>query len=285
MKKLSLGAIGVLALSVATVLVIRNLPDSNPQPAAAALPAATPASPVQLGGPAPSSEAKGDPGILKEIVRRYDERARARKSPEDEEGRARREKALAGFEDSMKEEPGVKKFGSLAHATLSPGETLLTGGWSETGGRHTLVFVTPTWIDAAGNKMNPPFNAAPLQLMVDTKFAQADDPAFEKLGLGNLFVAQNQSTLAVKISEAEFRSFIDVIEQTDGTDMLSEPRVTTASGCEARVSVQDERMIAGKKQMLGPSLDVLPTLSADGMSLDLEVTALNTMAASGAGQQ
>jgi RNA polymerase sigma factor (sigma-70 family) len=284
MKKLSLAAIGVLSLSLAAVLVIRNLPDSNPQAAAAASPPATQAPPVQLGGPAPSSDAKGNPDILKEIVQRYDERARARQVQGVDEARARWDKELADFENAMKEEPGVKKFGAARQvSSIGPNQTVIMGGWQTQAGERLLVFITPRMIDAAGNKVDPPFSAQ-TQVQVDAKFVSAPEQVLVKLGLQSLFTEQNDSTGGVTCSAAERQSYLNAIEQSSGGNILSSPRVTTSFGNQATVSVQETQMIAGKNQALGPSLGLLPTLSADGVSLDLDATALYTMAVNGAGQ-
>ena len=65
---------------------------------------------------------------------------------------------------------------------------------------------------------------------------------------------------------------------------LSAPRVTTLLGRQASISVSDTRMIAGKNQTLGPSLNLLAALSADGVSVDLDAIAQYTEAAADAGQ-
>ncbi len=283
MKKLSLAAIGVLALSLATVLVIRNLPDSHPPTAAGALPAATPAPPVQLGGPARSTDAKGDPDILKEIVQRYDERARARQVQGADEARARWDKELADFENSMKEEAGVKKFGAARQvSSIGPNQTVIMGGWQTHAGNRMLVFITPSAVDSTGNKVAPPFDAQS-QIEIDSKFIEVPEPVLVKLVLQTLLTDQNDSREALKCSNSEFRSYISAIQQSAG-DVLSAPRVTTSFGNQATVSVQETQMIAGKNQALGPSLGLLPTLSPDGVSLDLDATALYTMAVNGAGR-
>jgi type II secretory pathway component GspD/PulD (secretin) len=105
-----------------------------------------------------------------------------------------------------------------------------------------------------------------------------------KLGLQILFTEQNNSSEMVRCSAPEFRSYLDAIEQLSGADVLSTPRVTTSPGCQARISVQDPQVIAGKNQALGVSLDVLPTISADGAAVDLDVTARYTEAAADVGQ-
>jgi Flp pilus assembly secretin CpaC len=190
----------------------------------------------------------------------------------------------ADFDDWMKEDPGVKKFGAARQVySIGPGETVIMGGWSPNAGQRMLVFITPTMIDAAGNKLSPPFDAQS-EIQIDAKFVEAPGDIFAKLGLQTLFTEQNSSTETVRCSDSEFRSYLNSIEQSAGANVLSSPRVTTALGCQAAMSVGDTRMIAGKNQHLGPSLNLLPTLSADGVSVDLTAIAQYSEAAAEAAQ-
>ena len=283
MKKLSLAAVSVLTLSVATVLVVRNLPESNPQKAAAS-PGATQASPGQPGGTAPSTGAQGDPDIQKKIVQRHDDQVRARQGPEADEARARWDKELAEFENSMKPETGVKKFGAARQiSSIGPNETVIMGGWQTEAGRRMLVLITPSTVDSAGNKVAPPFNAQS-QIQIDSKFVEVPETLLAQLGLQSLLTDQNESQEAVTCSDAQFRSYLNAMGQQSGSDILSSPRVTTSFGTQAKVSVQETQMIAGKNQALGPSLGLLPTLNEDGVSLDLDATALYSTAADGNSQ-
>ena len=284
MKKLSLAAVGVLALSTAAVLVVRNWPNADPQTGAAAPPtAAAQAAPGQPGGAAPPAATAGDPDIFNKIVQRHDEQVRAREGQDAVAARAAKDKRDADLADWMKEEPGVKKFGAARHVSMGADETLIMGGWSPHAGQRMLVFITPTMIDPAGNKVAPPLDTQS-EIQIDAKFVEAPGDIFAKLGLQTLFTEQNSSTEVVRCSDAEFRAYINSIEQSDGADVLSAPRVTTLLGRQAGISVGDTTMIAGKNQTLGPSLNLLPTLSADGLSVDLTAIAEFTEAAAEAGQ-
>ena len=107
------------------------------------------------------------------------------------------------------------------------------------------------------------------------------------------------------LTDPQFRFAIQAIEQRDGTDILSAPRVTTLSGRQAHVSVSDIVDIVTEPEIIpgglsslttgtgvgtgattsastapvvtyttqpftqGPALDVLPTISADGYSIQM----------------
>ena len=152
-------------------------------------------------------------------------------------------------DDWLKEEPGVKKFQALhKFVSVGSGQTLIMGGWSTQPGERLLVFITPTMIDSAGKRLAPPFSAKS-EIMLDSKFVEAPDQVFADLGLQTLFTEQNDSKEALQCSDAEFRSYIQAIQQR--ANLLTAPRVSTLLGRQAGVAVQDSEMIAGKNQKLG----------------------------------
>jgi general secretion pathway protein D len=107
------------------------------------------------------------------------------------------------------------------------------------------------------------------------------------------------------MTDPQFRVAIQAIEQRDGTDVLSAPRITTLSGRQAHVQVSDIVNIVTTPELVtgttgststsfgttggvgstsstapavgyyttpfteGPTLDVLPTISADGYSIQM----------------
>jgi hypothetical protein len=184
----------------------------------------------------------------------------------------------------MKDEPGVRKFRWHDKVLgIRPGETLIAGGWSTAPGRRMLVLLTPTMIDPSGNKVDPPFSAQS-QIEIDAKFVEATEPVLVKLGLQGQFTEQNDTEYTVRESSDRIRSLINAIEQSDGSELLSAPRVTTLLGHQAAVSVQETQMIAGKNHPLGPSLDALATLDEDPRYIVLDATAKYAIAAHGTSQ-
>jgi hypothetical protein len=264
MKKLSLAAIGVLAFSVAAVLVVRNLPNSNPRTDTAPAPkAAAPAAPVQPGGPEPSAATKGDPGLFNRIVQHHDEQARARGDQDAEDARAAWDKMKADFDDSMKEEPGVRKFGLKIMATFPPGQTLVASGWRTPEGKNGLVFVTPT--------MNPD-GAYPDQVLIACRLLEVPDEVLEGLGIANFKAQSNGSDTPTEFvsgeqAEATFQAMTNAI----GSDSVVSPKVMERLGQQASVSVGSVGVIAGNPQHLGLKIDLFPSRSADGTSLDVGI--------------
>ena len=106
-------------------------------------------------------------------------------------------------------------------------------------------------------------------LYVSDFFEEAEED-FVKLGLKPFFVTENDSKVAVKYSSVQLQSLMDAIKTNFGADVLSAPRVITLAGRQAAVSATEVQTIAGKEETLGPSIDLLPSISADGVSVDLD---------------
>jgi hypothetical protein len=209
MKKIALVTVGVLAVSLATVVVVKT----------------------------------------------------AHKSP--------RRTSAVSLDDWLKEKtPGVRRVGAKFRVTLAPGETLVTGGWPLHAGRRLFVFITPAWMDSKGKKVQAPQGIAP-QVVIDAKFVEPSEQYSVSLGLQPLFVPQNESKVAVKYSSAQMRPLMDAISAVAGDDILSSPRVITTVGCQSSLSSGGLQIIEGKAQTLGLSADLLPSVSSDGISVDL----------------
>jgi len=100
------------------------------------------------------------------------------------------------------------------------------------------------------------------------------------------------------MTDPQFRVAINAIEQRSGSDLLAAPKVTTESGRQAHLAAQDLKMIVTTANVsittsqstgltggtgggtpsigystsliaTGPSLDVIPTVSADGYSIEM----------------
>ncbi len=105
-------------------------------------------------------------------------------------------------------------------------------------------------------------------------------------------------TLTGIMTDPQFRVAIQAIENRTGSDLLSAPRVTTESGRQAHMAAQDLQYIVTQAEVmetqsvaggltggtgvaapsvnyttsfipLGPSLDVIPTVSSDGFSIEM----------------
>lgn len=123
-------------------------------------------------------------------------------------------------------------------------------------------------------------------------------------GLRNLNAAPTVATFTGILTDPQFRVVIKALEQRDGADLLSAPKVTTLSGRQTQIQAVEPRAIVVGNQTqfangagavgaagvgtvgggigagfqpqtatvpLGPTLDVIPYVSADGYSVQMTI--------------
>jgi type II secretory pathway component GspD/PulD (secretin) len=64
------------------------------------------------------------------------------------------------------------------------------------------------------------------------------------------------------------------MESSVGVEVMAAPRVTTLSGRQVQIQlVQNRRLDSGEFVPVGPTMDIMPAISADGGSVDLTLVA------------
>jgi RNA polymerase sigma factor (sigma-70 family) len=261
MKKLSLVALGALALSVTAVFIVRNSFHDNPQTAAASANAKQ-TSPVQAGGTAPSAGVPGDPDLFKKIVQRHDEQVQAHGGQLTDEAGAAWDKMVADFDDSMKEQPGVKKFGAKILAAFPPGQTLVATGWRTPAGKNAMAFVTPTMYPGGAN---------PDQVLIASRLIEVPDELLDNLGIAN-FKAQGsgENTPTQFLPNAQADAMFASMTNAAGSDSVYSPKVMQRLGQQATISIGELVIVRNPQPLhLGLKMNFLPSRSANGSSLDL----------------
>lgn len=150
----------------------------------------------------------------------------------------------------------VVTFTNAVSTTIPLGHTLALGGWMEPGtGKRILGFVTPeTSPDAPGS------------VLVQTRLMSVPDALLDRFDLQGLR-AELPPGQPPSFDAAQFPALLKAMEQTDGVDILSMPRVLTQNGRLAQVAVLDTQ--AG--HTTGPSVLITPTLDASGANIRLDV--------------
>ncbi|MDB6026903.1 MAG: hypothetical protein JWM68_3126 [Verrucomicrobiales bacterium] len=148
-------------------------------------------------------------------------------------------------------------FATNLTAELKSNETLVTGGWDTADGKKTFVFVTPEFTNDK-------------EIQLTARFAEI---AVDKIGED-----LNKYLRSGRISVEDTRGIVKRLENEEGVDFLSAPRVSTVNGRQAQVSVLQQVEIDGEKVLLGPALDFIPTIAADGASVSLGIQAAITTA-------
>lgn len=151
----------------------------------------------------------------------------------------------------------VVTFTNTVSATIPLGHSLALGGWVEPGtGKRILSFITPeTSPDAPGS------------VLVQARLMSVPDALLDRFGLQGLRAELPPGQPPANFDAARFPVLLKAMEQTDGVDILSMPRVLTLSGRQAQVAVLDTQ--AG--HTTGPSVLITPTLDASGTAVRLDV--------------
>ncbi len=158
----------------------------------------------------------------------------------------------------------VEIFTANVEADLAPRQTLVTGGWTMTEGKRTFLLLEPNLIDEVGNDMSAEQakeKGAAAQVNIQARFVEVPDEFLQELGLQDVS-SDNSAQLIFNDDQAKL--LFKGLTNSAGTDTLSAPRVTTLTGRQAQVSVLQEKTINNETYVLGPAVDVLPTVSSDG---------------------
>lgn len=164
----------------------------------------------------------------------------------------------------------VETFSATLRASLAPQQALVTGGWTLPNGNRAIVMIEPALIDAAGN-LAPPGEGT--QVVVQARFAEMPDEVLDKLGLQSMRAAGKESSSQTIMEPAQQQWLREQLEKSQGVNVLAAPRVVTSDGRQARIEVTRSLSIDGTDYSVGPSLDVIPYISADRNSLEMTVIA------------
>lgn len=148
-------------------------------------------------------------------------------------------------------------------------------------GRTGVLFVRATEADLATiEQAIQVLNVSPPQVVIETKFvevdaANANGAGFEWLPGG----APTGTTVSGILTDAQYRAAVTRLDSLGGTETLATPRVTTLSGRQAQIqAVQLQAIVDPVSQTtndvpFGPTLDVIPHVSADDQNIELTVVA------------
>jgi type II secretory pathway component GspD/PulD (secretin) len=182
----------------------------------------------------------------------------------------------------------VQIFVANADARVPTGQTLAIGGWATAAGKRTLMLVKPTVVNERGDITTvDALGGRPGQIILEGHIFEMPDEILDKTisnlnlpGMGKLKTDEKATSSHSLFTSDEADLLLKTLKDTTGVDLLSAPRVLTADGRQAIVSVTENKTVAGQEHVLGPSLDVEPRIAADGSSVNLTVAARLRMASS-----
>ena len=152
----------------------------------------------------------------------------------------------------------VTKLTGTVSAQVQLGHALALGGWAGSEpGQRIVGFITPS-TDAS----------SPGQVLLQTQLLTIPDRLLDRLGLQDLRTDQAGSPSAAGLDPARLAALLKLAEQEAGVSTLSAPRVLTANGQAATVSVTQAQPDG---TYTGPVIKLTPTLDTTGTSVRLDV--------------
>ena len=134
---------------------------------------------------------------------------------------------------------------------LNFGETIVSGGWqSQPADKRTFALLTLTRLDD-GN------------VMVAARFAEVPETALETLGLKEISTEVRAAGRYYTLSPEAGAELARSLEQMDGVDVLTCPRLVTRPGSEATIS------IGNYPDSVGISITLTPQVQPGGASLEM----------------
>jgi hypothetical protein len=110
------------------------------------------------------------------------------------------------------------------------------------------------------------------QVLITSTFVDAPEEVLTELGLRDLFAETSTVSNGFVLDPNEAKAILDRFKETEGVDLLAAPRVSMLDGKQAQIS----SLGPGKGSwngLVGASADVVPRISADGLSVELTVIA------------
>jgi hypothetical protein len=128
-------------------------------------------------------------------------------------------------QDSFTEDPATP-FTMSGTAQLAFGETVITGGWAMEPGQRGFVLVTPQLLED-GN------------VLIESRVVGIPEALTAEVGLSGLAAASRNSESHAVTDPGHTAELLETLQGSTGVELLSAPRVVTAAGTAAEISVLD----------------------------------------------
>ena len=156
----------------------------------------------------------------------------------------------------------VENYSATARAVVPWNQGIITGGWKTPSGKIIYVLAVTKHGDDA------------TVVMIETHLIEVSVEAATRLGLDQSNTGGKETNLATVLTTELCDSIVKTSKDTNAVSILSSPRVTTLTGRQASIqSMDDKETPTGEKYSVGPTLTYLPTISADGQSVNLDMIA------------
>jgi DNA repair exonuclease SbcCD ATPase subunit len=158
--------------------------------------------------------------------------------------------------------PPIRTFVSTALVTASWDQTILTGGWKLPSGRRAIVLVA----------LQP--GESQQQLTIKSTLLEYTDDAGNALGLAQFNTDGQTTTKAQKLDSAQAEAIMRAAKDSEEIKIVSSPIITTVGGQQAEIQVVEQRQTpSGEGYSTGIVMDFIPTIAADGQSVQMVIAA------------
>ena len=207
-----------------------------------------------------------------ELVRLRGEVSRLRQDLAAASRRVARVDAAASTNEAKPAPEPVRLFEANAQVTVPSGQTLVLGGWTTAPGKLTLVFVKPNILElSSADRIG--------SIMLECRFIELSEEVLAKaasevsLASLNKKIDGEESFTPGLFSEKNAAQILAILEADARTSVVGAPRIQTGDGISAIMSATEQKVVEGREYPLGLSLEVAPSIGADGSSVKLNVTA------------
>jgi RNA polymerase sigma factor (sigma-70 family) len=166
--------------------------------------------------------------------------------------------------NNVETEKAPEMLNASVDARVGNGQMLITGGWTYQPGKRLMVLVTPT-IDNGSVDFK-------------TQLVELPEGVMDQLGLQSLKsesaegATEKPVNFSMIFNQDAAKTFVKVLEGTDGVDLLTAPGIVTADGRQAQIQVLKGVGHENDSEPLHV-IDLLPHVTADGKSVDLMLQA------------
>jgi hypothetical protein len=161
--------------------------------------------------------------------------------------------------------PPVKTFVATTMATVPWKQAIVTGGWKTPSGKRAIVLAAPERGEDAQ------------QLTIKSYVLEYAEDVGKTLELPQFKIAADGGQAAYgahPLTADQFEVLMKAARNNEGVEIVATPTITTANGRMAEAQALDIHSVAfGGQYSTGPVLNFIPTISPDGKSVQMVITA------------
>jgi RNA polymerase sigma factor (sigma-70 family) len=172
------------------------------------------------------------------------------------------ERAQPVVEQTSTNPPPVEIYLATARAVVPWNQALISGGWKTLSGKIVYILAVPTRTEDAA------------VVKIETRVMEVSVEAATKLGLDQSNTGDKETKFSAVLTTELCDAIVRAANDTNAVAIISSPRLTVFTGRQAQIQSMDNKETrAGEKYSVGPTLTFMPTISADGQSVDLGMIA------------